>query len=226
MAITAVLSLMACTSNVSDIIAKAQQGDAEAQLQYARLLKTTGNGVEQDWPKAIEMLHLSANSGNADAQWELGLMYEFSDKMKQDHGKALELYQSSADAGSPIGLYLVAHCYQHGIAVNEDHNVSDSLYTKAFKELLALAPEEDIYVLNFLGSAYFWADGVKQDRKKAFKYYLISAEKGNPETQYKVGNCYETGQGTEKDMQKALFWYEKSASQGYPDAVNALQKVF
>lgn len=219
--------LVSCSDNskVSDIIKKAEQGDASAQLEYGRLLKTTGNGVEQDWQKAVEMLQRASDNGNPDAQWELGLMYEYANHVDQDQAKALELYQNSADAGSPIGLYLVAHCYQHGIVVEEDLAVSDSLYAKSFDELMLLAPEEDIYVLNFVGSAYYWGDGVETDRQKAFDYYLISAQKGNPETQYKIGNCYETGQGTEKDIEQALLWYNKSAAQGYPDAMEALARM-
>lgn len=223
MSISAILTLAACTGNVSDIAKKAEQGDAAAQLEYGRLLKTIGNGVEQDWTKAVDMLQRSAESGNPDAQWELGLMYEFENHVPKDEAKALSLYRRSADAGSPIGKYMVAHCYQHGIVVAEDHSVSDSLYAEAFHELMALAPQEDIYVLNFLGSAYFWGDGVKVDRKKGFEYYLISAKKGNPETQYKIGHCYEMGEGTEKDLEKAKEWYGKSAAQGYPDAIQALK---
>lgn len=226
MALIGALTLTACTDGkVAEIIKKAEQGDSQAQLQYARLLKTTGNGVDQDWTKAVEMLSRSAQQGNADAQWELGLMYENADHISKDEAQALDLYRKSADAGSPIGLYLVAHCYQHGIVVEEDRAVSDSLYSKSYEQLMLLAPQEDIYVLNFVGCALFWGDGVAVDRAKAFGYYLTSAQKGNPETQYKIGNCYETGQGTAQDMTHALGWYQRSAAQGYPDAIKALERL-
>lgn len=222
---TLAVLLASCSTNPNtDLIKKAEQGDAEAQLAYGRLLKTSGNGVDQDWTKAVEMLERSAKNGNADAQWELGLMYEYANHVVQDQARALELYRNSADAGNPIGLYLVAHCYQHGIVVDEDKVTSDSLYRQSFEQLIALAPEEDIYVLNFVGSAYFWGDGVEMDRTKAFGYYLTSAEKGNPETQYKIGSCYANGQGTDRDEEKALYWYRKSAAQGYPEAIDALNK--
>lgn len=213
------------TGNVSEIIKKAEQGDAAAQLEYARLLKTKGNGVEQNWQKAVEMLQSASDKGNVDALWELGSMYEFADHIAQNESKAIELYRKSAEAGSPIGMYMLAHCYQHGIAIEENLTVSDSLYTQAFNALMRLAPEEDIYVLNFVGSAYYWGDGVAVDRKKAFEYYLISARKGNPETQYKIGNCYETGQGTDKDAEQALYWYRESAAQGYAAAIDALARL-
>ncbi|MDO4959982.1 MAG: tetratricopeptide repeat protein [Prevotellaceae bacterium] len=225
-ALSGIIALAACSGNVSELIKKAEQGDADAQLEYARLLKTSGNGVEQDWKKAVEMIQLSAEKGNHDAEWELGALYEFANHMTQDSAKAIEWYRKSADAGSPIGLYMLAHCYQHGIAIEENHHISDSLYAKSVEELTKLASQEDMYVLNFLGSAYYWGDGVKEDRKKAFEYYLTSAKKGNPETQYKIGNCYETAQGTEKDMEKAKEWYRKSADQGYQDALDALERLW
>lgn len=225
LSVSGVLTLAACSGNVSNFIKQVEQGDANAQLEYGRLLKTMGNGVDQDWEKAVEMLQLASENGNPDAQWELGLMYEYANHIAQDQSKALDLYRRSAESGSPIGLYLVAHCYQHGIVVEEDHAISDSLYAKSFDELMQLAPQEDIYVLNFVGSAYYWGDGVEVDREKAFEYYLTSAQKGNPETQYKIGNCYETGQGTAQDMTEALSWYHKSAAQGYPEALDALKRL-
>lgn len=219
--------MVLCSSagRASDLVRKAKHGDPSAQLEYARLLMTTGNGVKQNWDKAVEMLQRASDGGNHDADWELGLLYEHGNHVVKDESRAYALYKSSADAGSPIGLYLVAHCYQHGIAVTEDHAVSDSLYAKSIEGLMQLVPDEDMYVLNFIGSAYFWGDGVKVDRKKAFGYYLISAGKGNPETQYKVGSCYEKGQGTARDMSEAVSWYRKSAAQGYQEAIDALKAI-
>ncbi len=221
-AIASMLSLTAAADNVSDIIKKAKHGDSAAQLEYARLLTTAGNGVKQDWNKAVKMFQQSAANGNPDAQWELGLLYEYGNHVDKDEQKAFELYSKSADSGSPIGTYLVAHCYQHGISVTEDRSMSDKLYAQSMDGLMALAPQEDKYVLNFIGSAYQWGDGVKADRKKAFEYYLISAHKGNPETQYKVGTFYERGQGVPRDRQAAIEWYGKSAAQGYQQGIDAL----
>lgn len=225
MAIAGILTLAAGNGNISDTIKKAKRGDAVAQLEYGRLLKTTGNGVKQDWKKAVKMLQSSSDKGNPDAQWELGLLYEYGNHVDKDEAKAFELYSRSADSGNPMGLYLVAHCYQHGIAVTEDHAKSDELYAKSLSELTELAPQEDIYVLNFIGSAYFWGDGTKVDRKKAFEYYLISAGKGNPETQCKVASCYERGQGTTRDKEEALKWYKAAAGQGYQEAIDALARL-
>lgn len=64
MALTVLLASCTNNSKVSELIKKAEQGDAVAQLEYGRLLKTLGNGVEQDWQKAVEMLQRAAEQGN------------------------------------------------------------------------------------------------------------------------------------------------------------------
>lgn len=102
MTITGIMALAACSGNVSEIIKKAEQGDASAQLTYGRLLKTQGNGVDQDWEKAVTMLQRSADQGNHDAQWELGLMYEFANHVEKD--EALRWYRISADQGYPEAI--------------------------------------------------------------------------------------------------------------------------
>ena len=89
-----------------------------------------------------------------------------------------------------------------------------------YKQLHFFCKEND-----FSGMNCSYLIKVAADRQKAFEYYLISAQKGNPETQYKVGNCYETGQGTKTDVEQALYWYQKAAAQGYPDAIDAIARM-
>ena len=43
--------------------------------------------------------------------------------------------------------------------------------------------------------------------KKAFKYYLFSAEQGVPEAQFNVANMYERGDGVKKDLIQSVRWY-------------------
>ena len=43
--------------------------------------------------------------------------------------------------------------------------------------------------------------------KKAFKYYLFSAEQGVPEAQFNVANMYEHGDGVKKDLTQSVRWY-------------------
>lgn len=54
--------------------------------------------------------------------------------------------------------------------------------------------------------------GVKQDFKKALKWYQRSASRGFALSQYRLGTLYERGLGVTKDIQRARTWYERAAS--------------
>ena len=59
---------------------------------------------------------------------------------------------------------------------------------------------------------------VKRDMKKAYAYYLESAEAGFVTAQYAVGECLEKGDGVKKDKKAAMEWYKKAAEQGHLQA--------
>jgi TPR repeat protein len=52
-------------------------------------------------------------------------------------------------------------------------------------------------------------------RRELFENYKISAEKGDPISQYKLGDCFFNGEGTTQDFAQAANWRAKAAAQGY-----------
>lgn len=54
---------------------------------------------------------------------------------------------------------------------------------------------------------FTFAQGVDQDNRAAFHYYLVVAEYGHAQAQLKVGNLYWDGLGVGRDMRYALMWY-------------------
>lgn len=156
-----------------------------------------------------------------DSLWQIGSEFEFT---LCDSLRAYQCYKQSADLGNAIGYYMLGHALQHGIGVEENKELSDQSYRQSFAMLNELLSQrEDKILLNFLGSAYYWGDGVEEDRVKAAECYLRSAELGNPETQYKIATCYESGIGVKKDLDKALYWYQQAAEQGWQVAIDRLK---
>jgi uncharacterized protein len=47
-------------------------------------------------------------------------------------------------------------------------------------------------------------DGVKQDKVKAFQWYLKAAEQGHVQAQFNVGDCYDNGVGVNQNEVKAF----------------------
>ena len=50
----------------------------------------------------------------------------------------------------------------------------------------------------------------RQDYERAFTFYTIAAEQGDPISQYNLGVMYKDGKGVNKDIGKAIFWLEKA----------------
>jgi uncharacterized protein len=62
---------------------------------------------------------------------------------------------------------------------------------------------------------YEWGYGVLQNYPQALKWYNLSAEQGNVDSQINLGIIYANGfADVRKDYAKALKWYRLSAEQG------------
>ena len=61
--------------------------------------------------------------------------------------------------------------------------------------------------------------GVEKDMKKAFEWFLKSAENGNAKAMNRVGCCFSNGEGVKQDKTKAFEWWLKSAENGNADAM-------
>jgi hypothetical protein len=63
-----------------------------------------------------------------------------------------------------------------------------------------------------LGEILLFGDGVKQDRKKAFKLIESAAIKGEPTAMARLSQCYNNGFGVKTNEQKGFYWTEKGAA--------------
>src|SRR3954465_3104580 len=65
---------------------------------------------------------------------------------------------------------------------------------------------------------FFGRNGVSQDYKQAFEFYLKAANVGHASSQNQLGVMYDNGEGVDKDSKTAFQWYRKAVQQGNPDA--------
>lgn len=57
--------------------------------------------------------------------------------------------------------------------------------------------------------------------EKAFASYLLSAQNGNIEAQYRTGVCFQNGLGVFSNANKAVYWYKKAA-----ESCNSVRKYY
>ena len=75
----------------------------------------------------------------------------------------------------------------------------------------------------FLGGAYEFGKGVKEDQTEAMKWYRKAAEQGNANAQFSLGTAYCNGKGLQEDDKEAVKWFRKAADQGHKPAQKFLE---
>ena len=77
----------------------------------------------------------------------------------------------------------------------------------------------NIDAMNYIGSAYYWGNGVPKNYYKAVEFYTKAAKNGNVTSMYNLGHCYLFGNGIKKDYFKAVYWFKKAAHSGNTSAM-------
>lgn len=166
--------------------------------------------LEEWWPLA--------NSGNAAAEFNLGLMYETGKGVAQDYNVAAEWYRKAALHGSANAQNNLGYLYTRGFGVPRDFSQAIKWYRKAAEQSYAEAQFS-------LGSFYLKGVGVAQSYTKAVQWYRKAADRDLALAQYNLGAMYLAGQGVQKNREEAVKWYRKAALQGHVDARRALYEL-
>jgi hypothetical protein len=163
----------------------------------------------------LAQLQKQADSGNADAQFNLGSMYHKGEGLAKDVTKAFEWYQKAAAQGNASAQEALGRMYARGEGVARD-------LAKAFELLQIAATQGHANAQASLATMYANGAGVAKDVTKAFEWYQKAAIQGDAVSQTIVGQMYANGEGVAKDAAKAVEWYQKAAAQGEAMAMGGL----
>ncbi|MBO1926332.1 SEL1-like repeat protein [Thiomicrorhabdus sp. 6S2-11] len=124
---------------------------------------------KEDYQRAYDEWLPLAEDGVAQAQSNLGLMYDVGTGVKQDFAKAIQWYQKAAEQNNVNAQYNLAVIYYQGkgVAVN---------YQKGFVLLQAAAKEGHSSAQNDLGWVYENGVGIDKDFAKAEFWYQLALE--------------------------------------------------
>lgn len=203
--------------------------------------------VNTDNKNGLETVRGMANSGNADAQLLVGIMYKMGVGGEEHQSDAAYYFRMAAEQGLASAQTNLGKCYLAGEGVHEDDKKAFEWFEKAAKQddaegqcQLGLCYQHGLGVekneiqafQNFLkaanqnyaeaqinlGLCYYDGIGFFTDKKGAFEWFKRAAEQNHPEGQLWVGICYNEGTGTTKDSYEAVKWYRKAAEQGMATA--------
>ena len=184
----------------------------------------------KNYIEAFRLWKLAAEQGNAEAQLNLGVMFEKGTGVPQDYKEAAKWFRLAAEQGDPEALYNLGVLYDEGLGVPQDHQEAvkwllksaeqknmkalrliRTSYHKLHKEV---AEQGDSYAQRFLGDSYYLSLGVTQDYAEAAKWYKKAAEQGDSVSQIILGAMYEKGKGISKDFVEAYKWFSISGETG------------
>jgi len=149
-----------------------------------------------------------AESGNADAQFNLGAMYDKGEGVTKDLAEAAKWYRQAAEQGLAVAQSNLGSMYANGEGVQKDSIEAVKWYRKAAEQGYAKAQKT-------LGFMLEQGKGVPKDSAEAVKWYRLAADQGYAEAQNKLGEAYANGTGVLRNATEAVKWFRKAAERGY-----------
>jgi TPR repeat protein len=184
---------------------RARFGYSPDSADNAAVLQRPAQPTEAD-RKKFEETKAKAETGDAQAQGDLGHCYYDGEGVIKDVAEAVKWYRKAAEQGNGRGENGLGLCYLKGNGVTKD-------VVEALKWIRKAAEQGDPRGETSLGFCYENGEGVTKNAVEAVKWYRKAADQGFAGAQCNVGACYHDGSGVTKDEVEAVNWYRKAAEQ-------------
>jgi TPR repeat protein len=167
-----------------------------------------------DYATALKEWQPLAEKGDANAEYNIGLLYATGHGVQQDYKQAAGWYRKAADQGVAAAQFNLGVIYANGQGVAADPVQARKWFSKAARHGVAAADT---------GLADLYSEGHGfQDYAEARKWYLRAAQRGIASAEFSLGVMCDIGEGVPSDYQEAIKWYRKAADQGYAAAMTNL----
>jgi len=160
-------------------------------------------------------LQEAADSGNAIAQFQLGISYLDSGQTKQ----GIAYVRKAANQKQPAAQYRLAKLYEQGIGVAADPAMARQLTEMAARSGNRIAMHD-------LG--LYYADGrgdVAKNFTIALSWFEKAAERGVVDSQFNLGLLYGSTPEIPQDLVTAYVWFSIAVAQGDQVANGELAKL-
>ena len=175
--------------------------------------------------KALFLYKAAAETGDPEAMYRIGMMYENGDGVERDTNTAMVWYQKAAGLGSPEAMRRIGQLYESEARCGLDYKEKE--LRKALKWYRKAAEAGDKNALFRIGEFYEYGHIVEKDSEQAMLWYFMAADAGDPEACNHLGGLYWFGQKLlNKDLYLAEKWYRKAAEAGDPKAMWNLGRMF
>ena len=160
-----------------------------------------------------------AEQGDAEAQFNLGVMYAIGEYVSRDDREAVKWYRLAATQGHAEAQYILGLMHKAGKGVSQNDGEAVKWYRLAAGHGHAEAQFN-------LGEMYRNGEGVSRDDREAVKWYRLAAGQGHAVAQSNLGVMYYLGKGVPQDNKEAVKWYRLAATQGLVEAQNNMGGMY
>ena len=158
-----------------------------------------------------EGLRTLAASGDAGAQYEVGLRYAEGRGVARDPRQALAWFDKAAAQGLAPAQYRVGSSYEKGVGVDRDPAIAMGWYAKA-------AGAGNIRAMHNLAVMSAEGAGGKPDYAKAAQWFGKASTYGVRDSQFNLAILYARGLGIEQSLAQSYKWFAIAAAQGDDDS--------
>ncbi len=158
----------------------------------------------------LDLIELS-KSGDADAVYQLALLYRDGLAVEKSESKYLELVSEAAVMGHTRAAFHVGRYFY------DSDNKIERCRGEEFTQ--QAADNGEIEAAHWLAWYHKTGKCGEIDEHKAREAFIVAAEGGHPRSQLELGRIYENGWGVENvSFQDAATWYQKAAEGGSAQA--------
>ena len=193
-----------------------------------QLLRSSGGNAETDTDtdadarpaaRGLDFLRLSALTGYAPAQLDLGARLALGDGLEQDPAQARIWFEQAAQSGLRDAQFNLALMLDLGQGGGADAAAAADWYRRA-------AEAGDTGAQFRLATLYERGEGVAQDWTEAAAWYARAAEGGSAEAAYNLAILHRHGKGVVKDPEREQALLAQAALTGDAPAQTALMETF
>lgn len=214
-------------------------GDSRGAL-YIGVLYDTGQGVRQDYGKALDWYRRAAEAGSPVGAFNVGVLYDSGLGVAQDPTEAATWYGRAADAGFGRADYNLGLLYESGTGVERNRGKAIRLFEEALRHGVSAAllhlthlgvrragpvgAGQKSPLMDFQQAQSVIASRSPAEAQQATSVFRQAAQQHNALAEYDLGYCYERGLGVPLDQAQALHWYQRATADAKDDTLKLVAK--
>ncbi len=211
---------MAHGNTFDELLAQAEEGDAQAQAEVGQAL-LTGNGVEKDESAALEWIERAAAEENARGLFLLATLISVGAHPERPADEAIPLLKRAAELGDGFAQL------DYGTGILEGEVPAVTLrqgvrFVRLAAEGGVIEAQRNLGLYYGGGSPHFPVDHIQ-----SMRWFTAAAEQGDAIAQVNLARMLQFGRGEiEPNAARALELYEAAATQGQREAQSSLGMIF